>query len=87
MRAWVGFECEGCGLLLDPSFEIVRQGCAAGCERDVWTCLSCSCRRVPCGACWPAWRARQEVEREAGRQAKREVERKRFASRPMDPML
>ena len=67
-----GCECECCGLLLDPSFEIERQACAAGCGEDFFVCLSCSGRRrgVPCG---PAWRAKQEAKR------------KRFAARPMHP--
>ena len=85
MRAPVGFECQGCGVLLDPSFEIGRVECAAGCEADVWACLSCSGKRVRCVACRLAGSAKREAVRERERQAEREAERKRFAERPMSP--
>ena len=89
MRAWIGFECEGCGLLLDPTFEVARVDCVVCREEEVWVCLSCGSKRggVPCGRCRPAWRAKQEAKREAAEEKRRLAEKKRFAARPMDPML
>ena len=85
MRAWVGFECEGCGLLLDPTFEVHRTDCVVCHEEEVRLCLSCN--RAPCGRCRPAWRAKQEAKGEEAEEKRRLAEKKRFAARPMDPML
>ena len=89
MRAWMDFECPGCGLFLPPTFEIARAECCAGCGADFWVCLGCIRRPggVPCDACRPAVQARREAQRQEReeRKHKREIEAKMRA--PMDPML
>ena len=64
MWAPVDFDCEGCGLLLSPGFEVGAQACAAGCGESVWTCGNCGRKQVVCGACEPARRAKLEAEEE-----------------------
>ena len=76
MRAWVGFECEGCGLLLDPTFEVHRTDCVVCHEEEVWLCLSCD--RAPCDRCRPGWRAKQEAKCQA--EARRLAERSNTVS-------
>ena len=87
MRAPVDFVCPGCGLLFDPSWEIIRTVCVTGCGRDFWACLSCGGGRprTPCSNCGPAWRAKQEAKREARRQAKRLEDIRRFMARGQSP--
>ena len=87
MQAPVDFECEGCGLLFDPSWQITRTLCVAGCGRDFWACLSCGQGRgrAPCGSCGPAWHAKEEEKQEARRQARRLADIWRFLTRGQSP--
>ena len=87
MQSDADFECEGCGLLLDPSFEVGRVDCAGGCEAEVWVCLSCGRKPggVRCGSCAPAWRAKREAKREAREQAKSLADLRRFLARGQSP--
>ena len=61
MRAWVDFECGGCGLFLTPNFEIARVECRGGCGASFWVCMKCSSERggVRCGPCRVKWQAEQ----------------------------
>ena len=53
MRAWPDFECESCGLLLTPNFEIAGVECAGKCERELWVCMNCVGLKkgARCGSC------------------------------------
>ena len=87
MQSDADFECEGCGLMLGPGFDVTAVECAGRCEVEVWVCLSCGRKPsgVRCGSCAPAWRAKQEEKHEARRQAKRLADVRRFLARGQSP--
>ena len=66
MQSDVDFGCEGCGLVLDPGFDVTAVYCAGGCEAALLVCSACERKpwTVRCSACLPAWRAKQEAKEE-----------------------